>query len=434
MVVLVGMSLLIAYTAYVRSVFVARTAVAKDGSLARGLAGRAENSLHNRDFATNKELRVMRSKMFFWLIGPCVLVLLVLGIQYGCKPASAPQNPSLDGAGSGTSHPVGPISGPKGEQPGKPPLATGEAEMEKTGVPLGLPPVPVPEDNPQTPEKIALGKMLYFDKRLSKDGTISCATCHDPEMAWTEHRATSKGIKDQVGGANSPTVINAAYATAQFWDGRAASLEEQALGPMANPIEMGHNLDELVKELAEVPEYKEGFQKVFGTAVTKDGMAKAIASFERTILSGNSPYDQFKAGKEDALNESQKHGMELFEDLGCATCHAPPLFSNYRYYNAGIGMDKDPPDEGRKAVTGKDGDLGKFRVPALREVANTHPYYHDGSIAKLEDAVAMMAAGGKDNPNLSSMFKGLRDKKTSEQDQKDIVEFLKSLSGEFPGR
>ena len=313
-------------------------------------------------------------------------------------------------------------------------VSTTSADEAKAEVPLGLPELPVPEDNPQTAEKIALGKLLYFDKRLSKDGTISCATCHDPKMAWTEHRATSKGIGGQIGGANSPTVINAAYAKKQFWDGRADSLEEQALGPMENPIEMGHSLDVLVTELAKVPEYQEGFQKVFGTEVTKDGMAKAIASFERTVLSGNSPYDQFKAGDKDALTDAQKRGMDLFDDLGCGTCHAPPLFSNYGYYNAGVGMDKDPPDEGRKAVTGRDRDLGKFRVPALREVASTGPYFHDGSVGTLEEAVGVMLGEGNDSPKISGMLKSLRDEKVSEQDKQDLVEFLKALSGEYPGK
>ncbi|MBM4092279.1 MAG: cytochrome-c peroxidase [Planctomycetes bacterium] len=298
--------------------------------------------------------------------------------------------------------------------------------------PVGLGPVPIPADNPVTAEKIALGKMLYFDKRLSKDGTISCATCHDPAMAWTEHEATSTGINGQVGGANSPTVINAAYATVQFWDGRAGSLEEQALGPIENPIEMGHDLKVLVEQLGQIPEYQEHFQKAFGTGVTKEGIAQAIATFERTVLSGNSPYDRFKAGDASAMTEEQKRGMAVFEDLECDTCHTPPLFSNYRFYNAGVGMDKTPPDPGRKNHTKVDGDMGKFRVPALREVANTGPYFHDGSVATLEEAVALMVAGGKDNDNLSSVLKGVRSKQVTEENRKDLVEFLKALSGEFP--
>jgi len=307
-----------------------------------------------------------------------------------------------------------------------------EAAAFEVKVPLGLPPLPIPEDNPMTAEKVELGKMLYFDKRLSKDGTISCATCHDPKIAWTEAKATSTGFGNQVGGANSPTVINAAYATTQFWDGRAKTLEEQALGPIENPIEMGHSLPEMISTLNKLGGYKEYFQKVFGTEVTADGVAAAIAAFERTVLSGNSPYDKFKAGDANALNEAQKRGLELFNKSGCADCHAPPLFSSYDFYNAGVGMDKDPLHQGRKAVTGDDDDLGAFRTPALREVAHTGPYFHDGSAATLEDAVALMADGGKDNPNLSEMFESVRDAKLTEQDRKDLVEFLKALSGEFP--
>ncbi len=299
-------------------------------------------------------------------------------------------------------------------------------------MPVGLPPLPIPADNPVTAAKIELGKLLYFDTRLSKDGTISCATCHDPEMAWTEHDPTSTGINGQVGGRNSPTVINAAFAPAQFWDGRAASLEAQALGPIENPIEMGHKLADVVAALNQVDGYRQRFQDVFGTEVTSDGIAKAIAAFERTVLSGNSPYDRFQAGDATALTDEQKKGMELFESAGCSTCHTPPLFSNYRYFNAGVDADKEKPDEGLKTVTNRDGDLGKFRVPTLREVANTGPYFHDGSVQTLEQAVAMMAAGGKDNSNLSPMMKTVRDAAISDADQKSIVEFLKSLSGEFP--
>ena len=348
----------------------------------------------------------MKVKTRFWMIGAAVLVPLLCVLQPGFRQAQSADSVTASGQ-------------PK--------------------VPLGLPPLPVPEDNPMTVEKIALGKALYFDKRLSKDGTISCATCHDPKTAWTEREATSTGIGGQVGGTNSPTVINAAYAKAQFWDGRAASLEEQALGRVDNPIEMGHDLDVLVKELDKIPEYKTGFQNVFGTAslaaggtaVTKEGIGKAIAAFERTVLSGNSPYDKYMAGRKDALTAAQKRGLELFNDH-CATCHAPPLMSNYRYYNAGIGMDKKKPDEGRKAVTGRDRDLGKFRVPTLREVASTGPYFHDGSVETLEKAVDLMANGGKGSKKVSVMLKALREEEISKQDRKDLVEFLKALSGDYP--
>lgn len=361
--------------------------------------------------------------------GLCALVLVLAALPLGCQQGEPPADTATRSADVETPAPVAVTA----EMPPEPLAeAPAEKEAQQAKVPLGLPPVPVPDDNPMTAEKIELGKMLYFDTRLSKDGTISCATCHDPKMAWTEHEATSTGIQDQVGGRNSPTVINAAYAPAQFWDGRAASLEEQALGPIENPIEMGHKMADVGEALKQVPAYKERFQKVFGTDVTSEGIAKAIAAFERTVLSGNSPYDKFKAGDEGALTDAQKRGHELFEAASCSTCHVPPVFSSYRYFNAGVGMDKDKPDEGRKTVTGKDGDMGKFRVPMLREVANTGPYFHDGSAATLAEAVALMAAGGIDNPHLSGMMKAVRSAELTEANQRDIVEFLQALSGEYP--
>jgi len=325
-----------------------------------------------------------------------------------------------------------PITKPAEEKPAAKPAESKSAPPAVVQVPLGLPPVPVPKDNPMTPEKIELGKMLYFDKRVSKDGTVSCATCHDPQMAWAEHTPTSTGIGKQVGPRNSPTVMNAAYATSMFWDGRAATLEEQATGPVENPIEMGHQMSQVVAQLGKIPEYHERFQKVFGTPVTKEGFAKAIAAFERTILVGNSPYDRFKAGDANALTEAQKRGLALFEKVGCADCHTPPLFSDYEFHNAGVGMDKPNPDPGRKEVTKKDEDMGAFRVPSLRNVADTAPYFHDGSAKTLEEAVALMAAGGKDNPHRSPDFDTVRQAKITPEQQKDLVEFLKALSGPIP--
>jgi cytochrome c peroxidase len=370
------------------------------------------------------------------LVGVLALGLVVAG----CSPSPQKKKTLTDSgpaAGTGVKlekEAAKPEEKPaKTEEPQAKPEETpaGQSAADSPKVPLGLPPLPVPDDNPITPEKVELGKLLYFDKRVSKDGTVSCATCHDPKMAWAEHMPTSEGIGHQKGGRNSPTVINAAYATSQFWDGRAKTLEEQATGPVENPIEMGHQMEAVVDAFSKIPEYQERFQKVFGTGVTKEGFAKAIAAFERTVLSGDSAYDRFAAGDQNALTDAQKHGWELFRE-NCSSCHAQPLFSHYRFFNAGVGMDKPNPDEGRKKVTGKDSDLGKFRTPALRDVAETYPYFHDGSAAKLEDAVALMAAGGKDNPNLSEMLKSVRDTKFSEQDLKDLVEFLKALSGKYP--
>ena len=380
-----------------------------------------------------------------WLVLTVVMgAVLTLGLVLpGCSPAPEKKTPSASAQQKTAPPAPSAKSDEKTAKPEESPVRPEEKAakpVEKPAdksaatsqdVPLGLPPVPVPDDNPTTPEKVELGKLLYFDKRVSKDGTVSCATCHDPKMAWAEHTPTSEGISHQKGGRNSPTVINAAYATSQFWDGRAKTLEEQATGPVENPIEMGHNMEAVVDAFSKIPEYQERFQKVFGTGVTKEGFAKAIAAFERTVLSGDSPYDRFVKGDEKALTDAQKRGWELFR-TNCSSCHTQPLFSNYKFFNAGVGMDKPNPDEGRKKVTGKDSDMGKFRTPALRDVANTFPYFHDGSAAKLEDAVALMASGGKDNPNLSEMLKSVRETKFSEKDQQDLVEFLKALSGKYP--
>ena len=296
--------------------------------------------------------------------------------------------------------------------------------------PKGLPPVPVPADNPMTAKKVELGKLLYFDKRLSKDKTISCATCHDPKMGWAEHRATSEGIHGKIGERNSPTIINSAYASTQFWDGRAATLEEQALGPIENPIEMGHEMVNVVKELSSNARYKQLFKEVFGTEVNKEGVAKAIAAFERTIVSGNSRYDKFMAGDKSALNEQEQRGLAIFTGRGlCQTCHTPPVFSNFTFINAGVGNGKDV---GRMKVTNNEQDRGAFKVPRLRDIADTAPYFHDGSAATLEDAVALMAGGGVQNPNLNPIFTAVKAANLTAQDKADLVAFLKSLSGDYP--
>lgn len=350
---------------------------------------------------------------------PALIVCLAVSAaaMFGCK----------DG-GSGTAPTAQPAALVK-----ETPKAAESSAAAQGKATLGLPPVPVPADNPMTPEKIELGKLLYFETRMSKDGKVSCATCHEPQAGWAEHRPTSKGIHEQVGDRNAPTVINAAYMTSMFWDGRMTTLEEQALGPIENPIEMGMTMEVVTANLEKIPEYKERFQKVFGTGVTKEGVAKAIAAFERTVVSGNSPYDKAEAGDKSAMSEAAQRGKAIFMDKGqCSTCHTPPTFSNGRFYNAGVGSDKAAPDVGRKKVTNSDADMGKFRVPHLRNIADTAPYFHDGSAATLEESVNLMAAGGKDNPNLSGMLKAVRDAKLTDAEKKDVVEFLKALSGEFP--
>ena len=329
------------------------------------------------------------------------------------------------------------------EMPAKPETSSAEAEPAETkqaeksataGRKLrwGLPPLPVPDDNPMTPEKVELGKLLYFDTRVSKDGTISCATCHDPKMAWAEHTPTSDGIGHQKGARNAPTVINAAYATSQFWDGRAKTLEDQAIGPVENPIEMGHTMEGRGRRPLQDSRIPGAVQEGFRHGRYQGGFCQGDCRLRADRPQRRFALRSLRAGRpERAERRSEARLGDCF-----ATTVRPatrqPLFSNYRFFNAGVGMDKPNADEGRKKVTGKDSDRGKFRVPALRNVADTAPYFHDGSAAKLEDAVALMAGGGKDNPNLSEMLKSVREANLGAKEQKDLVEFLKALSGKYP--
>lgn len=294
--------------------------------------------------------------------------------------------------------------------------------------PLGLVPVVWPKDNPYSPEKVELGRYLYFDPRLSADGSVSCATCHSPKYAFTDGAAVSTGIKGQKGGRSAPTVINRAYSLAQFWDGRAATLEEQATGPMANPLEMGNTHDALVGNLRKVQGYRVLFAKVFGTEdFTIDHVAKAITTFERTILSGNSPYDRYLNGDKKAMSTEQARGMSVFFDKAkCDSCHEGVNFTLNMYANIGIGVDKPEPDLGRYVVTKDPRDWGVFKTPTLREIEHTAPYMHDGSLKTLEDVVEYYDKGGTPNRNLDAKIKPLH---LSARDKKELVAFLKALNG-----
>jgi cytochrome c peroxidase len=289
----------------------------------------------------------------------------------------------------------------------------------------------VPEDNPLTAEKIELGRMLYFDKRLSADNSVACASCHNPQFGFTDGAPVSTGINGQKGGRGAPTVINRLFSDAQFWDGRAASLEEQALGPIQNPIEMGNTLDAVVKKLNAIKGYRAAFQKAFGTEVTAEGIAKAIASFERTVLSGNSAYDRYKAGEHNALSASAQRGLALFESeaVKCTACHVGHNFTDENYRNLGIGMDKANPDLGRYEITKNEEDRGAFKTPTLRDISRTAPYMHDGSLKTLREVIDYYDKGGTPNAHLSKDMKPLN---LTEQEKEDLAAFLESLTGEMP--
>lgn len=293
-----------------------------------------------------------------------------------------------------------------------------------------LPPLVAPPDNPQTDAKINLGKQLYFDTRLSADNTISCATCHDPKTGWANHHKTDTGIKGQVGKRNSGSIIAAAYMRYQFWDGRAGSLEKQALGPIHNPIEMGETLENVVRKLTAIPGYREEFRSVFGKDPDTDGIAKAIASFERTILPGPAPYDRYLAGEKHAMSASALRGMHLFNGKAhCSTCHSGPAFSDQSFHNLGVGMNAPDPDIGREAVTKDPRDRGKFKTPGLRNVAETDPYLHDGSEATLMDAVNFYDKGGLPNSNLDPLVQPLS---LTPREKGDLMAFLEALTGPVP--
>ncbi|MGH9657946.1 MAG: cytochrome-c peroxidase, partial [Bryobacteraceae bacterium] len=259
--------------------------------------------------------------------------------------------------------------------------------------------------------------------------TVSCATCHSPQFAFTDGAAVSTGIRGQKGGRSAPTVINRAYSLAQFWDGRAATLEAQAIGPMANSIEMGNSHDAVVSTLRGVAGYRELFKKAFGSEeFTIDHVARAITTFERTVLSGNAPYDRFKAGAKKAMSPEQIRGMDVFfSKAKCDQCHEGINFTSNMFANLGVGTDKATPDEGRIAVTKNPTDWGSFKTPTLREIEHTAPYMHDGSLKTLDEVVDLYDKGGIKNKNLDTRMKPL---KLTAQDKKDLVAFLRALSGE----
>jgi cytochrome c peroxidase len=303
-------------------------------------------------------------------------------------------------------------------------------------LPLGLhaESMVIPKDNPLTEEKIKLGKRLFFEKSLSVDNTLSCASCHVPEKGFADPSPFSSGVGGKKGGRQAPPVINRVFSAAQFWDGRADSLEQQAVGPIQNAVEMAMpSMEMVVERLKGNSSYVADFQAAFPPdgAITAENVGRAIASFERTILSGNSPFDRFQAGDRTAMSESAQRGYAIFKDEkkgNCETCHASFNFTDENYNNLGVGMAAKKPDQGRYAESKLEGHQGAFKTPTLREITRTAPYMHDGSQKTLEEVVAFYVKGGHKNKWLSSKVKPL---KLSKQEQADLVEFLNALSGDL---
>lgn len=383
------------------------------------------------------------------------LIMLTLGLTalFGCEQST--ETPQTD-------------STPSARPPAKTATASVYSEEDRL---LGLPPVPIPENNPQSPAKIALGDKLFHDKRFSIDGTVSCANCHDDNLAFTDGLVVSVGHSDKTGTRNAPTVLNAAFYQSQFWDGREPDLEGQSKQPFVNPVEHGLPDHEPILEIVRTdPDYRESFQAVFevsGDAVTIDHVAQAIASFERTLVTGNSPFDRYYfKGETTAMNEAQIRGFNVFIDQGrCVSCHVieqdNATFSDSRFHNIGIGVNQieqdiptlaqafleaksqgkdvdimvltDPKSSelGRFAVTDELHKIGAFKTPTLRNVELTAPYMHDGSLKTLRDVIVHYNNGGvseADDRVNDFLSGGIRPLNLSEAQIDDLVEFLKALT------
>jgi cytochrome c peroxidase len=306
--------------------------------------------------------------------------------------------------------------------------------------PLGLPPVPYPKDNPPTSATIALGRRLFYDNILSKDNSLSCSSCHQPEFGFRDPRELSLGVAGTKGIRHAPTIINAAYFKKLFWEGRANSLEDQVGFPIADPVEMNQTHEASVKKLRNNPEYEALFAQAFGSpGVTMGRLSAAIASFERTIVSGDSPFDQYQyQAKKDALTLAQIRGLAVFLDPhkgNCASCHTIgpeyALFTDNKFHNTGEGVGDDGQftDQGHYEITRQNADRGAFKTPSLRDVAISGPYMHDGHLKTLKDVVDFYAGRGNSNPYLDPQMKTIQ---LTGQDRSDLVQFMQALTGTLP--
>lgn len=294
--------------------------------------------------------------------------------------------------------------------------------------------VPYPEDNKPNAAKIELGKMLFFDPRLSGDGNMTCATCHNPLFGWSDGLATAKGFKSKVLGRASPTVINTAYNPLQMWDGRKKSLEDQATGPMLSGDEMNINMADAVGFLQSSHGYVKAFNKAFpGETISDKTIAKAIASFERTVISNDSPFDRWVKGDAKAMSAQQVEGFKLFVDPtkgNCEVCHSGPNFTDNGFHNIGLASyGIKNPDVGRYAIKPIKSMQGAFKTPTLRDIAMTAPYFHDGSAKNLDEVVDHYAKGGEVKMHLSPNMKSLR---LNAKEKQAIVAFLQALTTQMP--
>src|SRR5947199_891514 len=393
----------------------------------------------------------------------CVTLMLAVGpaaLILGCERSSKQSSPAAE---------AGPDEAPQKTTANAPPIPEAgplarPKSLRQVGVPDGATRAVIPFDNPQTPEKIALGQRLFFDGRLSADGSVACSTCHDPARAFTDGRPTSAGINGRIGQRNAPTILTSLYNKTQFWDGRVKTLEEQAALPIVNPVEMGQpSLETAVARIAAIPEYQDAFRKVFGAPPNARDLLRAIASYERAQLSFDSPFDRFIAGDSTAIDDAAKHGWELFNTRArCNKCHAlseqkrdATSFTDNDFHNIGIGiirhnvvalarqaeqaiksgdtsqidraaLQTDMSALGRFLITRSARDIAAFKTPGLRNVLVTGPYFHDGSQETLWDVMDHYNKGdGLQNPYLDEDIQPLA---LTEGDIDDVVAFLASLT------
>jgi len=296
-------------------------------------------------------------------------------------------------------------------------------------IPLGLDLyLPIPEDNALTAAKVRLGRDLFRNAILSRDRTLACASCHDPRRAFTDGRSLAVGVEGKVGTRNAPTLINRAYGRSQFWDGRAHSLEQQVLEPIENPRELGAGVDTAVRRLVSSPLYRLRFRVAFGRDVNAQDLARALASYVRTILAGDSPFDRYANGIANALSDEARSGLEIFRGkAGCSTCHSGPTMSDERFHNTGVAWQGGEwKDLGRFLVTGAAQDRGAFKTPTLREVDRTAPYMHDGSLSTLDAVIDYYDRGGNPAPSRDADLKPLG---LTADEKRQLIAFLRSLTG-----
>lgn len=340
-----------------------------------------------------------------------LLVCLAAFATLGRAAAEAPSSPSPA---------LGPPPLPRDSLP---------AEFALDRLPVGLTSAPpAPANNELTSERVRLGRKLFFDPILSADGTLSCASCHDPAHGFASPTPRAVGIAGKVGTRNAPSLLNVAYGDSFFWDGRTATLEAQALEPIVNPLEMGSQLGDVVARLAADKHYPAAFEAAYGEAVTAENIGRALAAFERVLLSGGSRVDRFQEGDLTALNESERIGLWLFESRAkCWRCHRGQRFTDGKFHNTGVASLQAEPDAGRMSFTHEEVDRHRFKTPGLRGVSRTAPYMHDGSLATLREVVEYYNRGGGEAPGLDP---ALRPLKLSSVEIDHLVDFLKALDGD----